>query len=53
MPWPESEYADGRDYLKSYQQRLGDEQEFDAQFYARADNLRYWLGTVETRLGSL
>ena len=53
VPWPESEYADGRDYLKSYQQRLGDEQEFDAQFYARADNLRYWLGTVETRLGSL
>ena len=53
VPWPESEYADGSDYLKSYQQRLGDEQEFDAQFYARADNLRYWLGTVETRLGSL
>ena len=22
-------------------------------FYARADNLRYWLSTVETRLGSL
>ena len=25
----------------------------DAQFYARADNLRYWLTTVNTRLGSL
>ena len=53
VPWLESEYADGRDYLKSYLQRLSDEQEYDAQFYARADNLRYWLGTVETRLGSL
>ena len=53
VPWPEREYADGRDYLQSYLQRLGDEREFDAQFYARADNLRYWLSTVETRLGSL
>ena len=53
VPWPESEYADGRNYLNSYLQRLGDEQVYDAQFYARADNLRYWLGTVETRLGSL
>ena len=53
VPWPEREYADGRDYLHSYLLRLSDEQEFDAQFYARADNLRYWLSTVETRLGSL
>ena len=53
VPWPESEYADGRNYLQSYLARLGDEQSYDAQFYARADNLRYWLGTVETRLGSL
>lgn len=53
VPWPESEYADGRNYLQSYLTRLGDEQSYDAQFYARADNLRYWLGTVETRLGSL
>jgi hypothetical protein len=53
VPWPESEYTDGRDYLYSYLQRLHDEREFDAQFFARADNLRYWLGTVETRLGSL
>ena len=53
VPWPESEYADGRNYLQNYLMRLGDEQSYDAQFYARADNLRYWLGTVETRLGSL
>ncbi|MGB0458375.1 MAG: DUF2333 family protein [Porticoccaceae bacterium] len=53
VPWPEIEYADGRDYLESYKSRLMDEDNYNAQFYARADNLRYWLGTVETRLGSL
>ena len=53
VPWPESEYADGRQYLNNYLLRLSDDKAFDAQFYARADNLRYWLGTVETRLGSL
>ena len=53
VPWPEIEYADGRDYLQSYKLRLMDEDNYNAQFYARADNLRYWLGTVETRLGSL
>src|SRR5690606_39998954 len=26
---------------------------YNAQFYARADNLRFWLSTVEGRLGSL
>jgi hypothetical protein len=53
VPWPEREYTDGRDYLQGYLLRLHDEQQFNAQFYARADNLRYWLSTVETRLGSL
>ena len=33
--------------------RLADQQETDAQFYTRADNLRRWLNDVETRLGSL
>jgi len=33
--------------------RLSDKEAFNAQFYARADNLRYWLGTVEKRMGSL
>ena len=32
---------------------LGDENETDAQFYSRADNLEKWLATLETRLGSL
>ncbi|MEH6617208.1 MAG: DUF2333 family protein [Porticoccus sp.] len=53
VPASESEYREGVDYLKSYLKRLSDEDEYNAQFYARADNLRYWLGTLETRLGSL
>ena len=53
VPWPESEYAEGRDYLLRYLDRLQNTEAYDAQFFARADNLRYWLGTVETRLGSL
>lgn len=53
VPWPEIEYSDGRDYLESYKLGLLDEDNYNAQFYARADNLRYWLGTVESRLGSL
>jgi hypothetical protein len=52
-PWPEIEYAEGRNHLTGYAMRLADREVFDAQFYARADNLRYWLGTVEKRLGSL
>ncbi|NND67255.1 MAG: DUF2333 family protein [Halioglobus sp.] len=53
LPPTESEYKDGLAYLHSYFRRLSDERAADAQFYARADNLRTWLATVETRLGSL
>jgi hypothetical protein len=53
VPWPESEYSDDIAFLTAYQTRLMDEDNYNAQFFARADNLRYWLGTVETRLGSL
>lgn len=53
VPWPESEYAEGREHLRNYLNRLVDEDDYNAQFYARADNLSYWLATVETRLGSL
>ncbi len=53
MPASESEYREGINYLKKYLQRLGDSDNSNAQFFARADNLRYWLSTVETRLGSL
>src|SRR3972149_1510434 len=39
--------------LQRYLARLGEVREQDAQFYARADNLRDWLAIVEKRLGSL
>lgn len=53
LPASEKEYSDGRHHLQSYLDRLLDDDEYNAQFYARSDNLRYWLSTVETRLGSL
>ncbi|MFK8047408.1 MAG: DUF2333 family protein [Halioglobus sp.] len=53
LPASESEYADGREFTNNYFARLSDASESNAQFYARADNLRYWLATVDMRLGSL
>jgi len=53
LPASETEYRNGRKHLEGYLTRLLDDDEYNAQFYARADNLRYWLSTVETRLGSL
>ncbi|MBU3069453.1 DUF2333 family protein [Aestuariicella sp. G3-2] len=53
LPASESEYRAGIESLHSYLLRLSDDDQHNAQFFARADNLRYWLSTVETRLGSL
>jgi len=53
LPASESEYRSGLDRSLNYFRRLSDTTAQDAQFYARADNLRYWLSTVESRLGSL
>lgn len=53
FPSTESEYRRGIQYLEAYQVRLLDDDVSNAQFYARADNLRNWLADVETRLGSL
>ncbi|WP_372749725.1 DUF2333 family protein [Litorivivens sp.] len=53
VPASESEYRDGIKYLKRYRDRLARVDDPQAQFYARADNLRYWLASVESRLGSL
>ena len=53
IPSSEGEYRDGLRHLGDYLTRLTDEDEQNAQFYSRADNLAYWLVTVETRLGSL
>lgn len=53
--WPDTEgnYQGGIKELQQYLSRLSDTNQQDAQFYARADNLRSWLAEVETRLGSL
>ncbi len=53
FPASEREYRDSMRYISKYALRLADPAVNDAQFYARADNLAYWLATVETRLGSL
>lgn len=53
LPPSESEYRKGLKYLRSYLQRLANADQPDAQFYARADNLRDWLDMVNARLGSL
>lgn len=53
LPSTEGEYRKAIKALERYNQRLGDTDASDAQFYARADNLRDWLGMVEKRLGSL
>jgi len=53
LPSSEGEYRTGIAALERYLDRLSDERNPDAQFYARADNLRDWLAVVEKRLGSL
>ena len=53
LPSSESVYKEGIEHLDFYHSRLVDTSQNGAQFYARADNLRFWLGTVEKKLGSL
>ena len=53
FPRSESEYRDGIEHLERYLARIADANAPDAQFYARADNLRAWLLAVDSRLGSL
>jgi hypothetical protein len=53
LPPTESEYRDAIAGFKLYRDQLADDDSTDAQFYARADNLREWLAQVEKRLGSL
>lgn len=52
MPATESEYRRGTKALRSYLFRL-QANDGSAAFYARADNLSYWIGDVQKRLGSL
>lgn len=53
LPASESEYRSALIYLNGYLERLTDQGSSRSQFYARADNLRYWLTIVQSRLGSL
>ncbi len=53
FPRTESEYQGAIDGFRRYRDRLSGIGEPEAQFYARADNLREWLAQVEKRLGSL
>jgi hypothetical protein len=53
LPPSESEYRDAIAGFARYRDRLSGIGGSDAQFYARADNLREWLAQVEKRLGSL
>ncbi len=53
MPDAQNEYAEGVGHLRTYLTRLAKPSAHEAQFYARADNLSFWLSLVESRLGSL
>jgi len=53
IPRTENEYREGLEAVERYIDRLTAADQPDAQFYARADNLRDWLALVEKRLGSL
>lgn len=53
LPSTEGEYKKGLESLERYLRRLEDPSQPDAQFFARADNLRVYLEIVEKRLGSL
>lgn len=53
LPRSEDEYRAGIVLLERYLERMSDPAGRDARFYARADNLRAWLGAMQTRLGSL
>ena len=53
FPATESKLREAISALQSYRERISDPLAGDAQFFARADNLREWLAVVERRLGSL
>ena len=52
LPSSESQYTLAIAHLRSYLDRLSDEDQTDAQFYARADNLASYLNLVEKQLGN-
>lgn len=53
FPSAEDEYRGAADALNDFLADLGQTDETNAQFFARADNLRNWLAVIEKRLGDL
>ncbi|HPF72396.1 MAG: DUF2333 family protein [Lysobacteraceae bacterium] len=53
FPSSENQYRNGIERTEAYLKRLGDDNEEDGQFFARADNLEAYLELVNKRLGSL
>ncbi|MEO5830101.1 MAG: DUF2333 family protein [Rhodanobacter sp.] len=53
LPSSESQYRKAIKHLDGYLARLGDSDDSNAHFYARADNLADYLQLVSSRLGSL
>ena len=53
LPSSESQYGKAIGHVRGYFGRLGDNDDSNAQFYARADNLADYLQVVSARLGSL
>ncbi len=52
LPSAEGEYRDSIKAVRAYLNKLSNPEHPETQFYARADNLREWLGEVSNRLGS-
>jgi len=53
LPSAEKEYKQAISSFKRYRSRLVADDETEAQFYTRADNLSDWLREIEKRLGSI
>lgn len=53
LPSSESQYRHALERTEDYLTRLGDNDDENAQFYARADNLVAYLDLVNKRLGSI
>ncbi|HXS02853.1 MAG TPA: DUF2333 family protein [Rhodanobacter sp.] len=53
LPSSESQYRKAIRHLDGYLERLGDAEDSNAHFYARADNLTDYLQLASSRLGSL
>jgi len=53
LPPTEARFREGIEGFTRYRDRLAGDGQPEAQFFARADNLREWLAQVEKRLGDL